>query len=115
MNVTVATNVPRPLGKVRDTWGVDHVIPIADADIIESPQVAYGRQWWTRALYLSKSPYSCTMQLDGDRTVCVDLSQVFQLLQYYDFLGVSAGILPAFDNGLMAWAKRPNIDALWER
>lgn len=115
INVTVATNVPLSLDDVRDTWGVDHVIPIADADIIESPQDAHGRQWWTRALYLSKSPYFYTLQLDSDRTVCGNISQVFQLLQYYDFLGVSAGILPAFDNGVMAWAKRPIIDVLWER
>lgn len=115
MNVTVATNIPPPRGSVRDIWGADHVIQIADGDIIESPQDASGRQWWTRTLYLSRSPYLYTIQLDSDRTVCGDISQIFQLLQYYDFLGVSAGILPAFDNGVMAWTKRPNIDALWER
>ena len=115
MNVTVATNIPPPLGSVRDIWGVDHVIPIADVDITESPHDALGRQWWTRTVYLSKSPYLYTIQLDSDRTVCGDISPIFQLLQYYDFLGVSAGILPAFDNGVMAWAKRPTLDTLWER
>lgn len=115
MNITVATNIPPPLGNIRDIWGVDQVISIADIDIIDSPHDALGRQWWTRALYLSKSPYLYTIQLDSDRTVCGDISPIFQLLQYYDFLGVSAGILPAFDNGVMAWAKRPMIDSLWER
>ena len=40
MNVTVATNIPPPLGSVRDTWGVDHVIRILDTDIIENPKDA---------------------------------------------------------------------------
>jgi hypothetical protein len=64
---------------------------------------------------LSKSPYLYTIQLDSDRTVYGDISPIFRLLQYYDLLGVSAGILPAFDNGVMAWAKRPMIDTSWER
>ena len=80
INITVATNIPSPLGNVRDISGIDHVIPIADVDIIESPHDALGRQWWTRTLYLSKSPYLYTIQLDSDRTVYGDISPIFRLL-----------------------------------
>ena len=37
MNVTVATNISPPLGSVRDIWGVDQVIPIADIRYYREP------------------------------------------------------------------------------
>lgn len=114
VKVAVASNhvigTPREL----QSWGIDDVVLIDQNDVVEGPDRQRGRQWWTRTLYLSRTPYNYTIQLDSDRTVCGNISEIFHQLESYDFLGVSAGILPAMDNGVMAWKKSPKIDRLLE-
>jgi hypothetical protein len=84
-------------------------------------------------LHLIHSPYDLTLQIDADRTICGDISPVFDYLQPlpkeaslssssnmkngegheyqdtdhydYDVLQVSVGILPSFDNGVIAYRK----------
>jgi hypothetical protein len=79
---------------------------------IEEEHVHPGRQWWTRILYLNATPYDYTLAIDSDRIVCDDISAVFAHLESYDILGVSAGILPALDNGVLAFKKGPKFNQL---
>jgi hypothetical protein len=44
--------------------------------------------------------------------VCDDISAVFTHLESYDILGVSAGILPALDNGVLAYKNGPKFNQL---
>lgn len=69
-------------------------------------------QWWTRILHMNSTPYDYTLAIDSDRVACHDISVVFELLKDYDMLEVSAGILPAFDNGVIAYKKGPRFDEL---
>lgn len=62
-----------------------------------------GRQWWTRISMLSYTRFTYTLSVDSDRVICNDISGVFGLLDRFDMLGVSAGILPALDNGVIAY------------
>jgi hypothetical protein len=79
---------------------------------IEEEHIYPGRQWWTRILYLNATPYDYTLAIDSDRMVCADISAVFTYLESYDILGVSAGILPALDNGVLAYKKGSKFNRL---
>lgn len=79
---------------------------------IKEEHVYPGRQWWTRILYLNATPYDYTLAIDSDRVVCADISAVFTYLESYDILGVSAGVLPAFDNGVLAYKKGAKFNQL---
>ena len=105
LKVAVITNAELSTAQQRE-YMVDEIVRIPQADVFP------GRQWWTRLLHLNSSPYEETLALDSDRTVCSDISSVFALLHDYDMLGVSAGILPALDNGVMAYRKGPKFDEL---
>ena len=76
-----------------------------------------GREWWTRMKHLNHSPYDFTLQIDSDRTVCGDISPIFRYLREYDILQSSAGVLPSFDNGVIAYRKGDGFNRvmeLWE-
>lgn len=114
VNVAVASNHPIGSSNEMQSWGINNTILIHPDDIIEGPEEKQGRQWWTRTKYLSKSPFNYTIQLDSDRTVCGDISDLFKQLESYEFIGVSVGILPNLDNGVMAWKKSADFDSLIE-
>lgn len=63
----------------------------------------HGRQWWTRISLLSLTRFAYTLSIDSDRVICNDISSIFGLLDEFDMLGVSAGILPALDNGVIGY------------
>ncbi len=86
--------------------GISSIIHIKEEDIHP------GRQWWTRILYLNATPYDYTLAIDSDRMVCDDISAVFTHLESYDILGVSAGILPALDNGVLAYKNGQKFNKL---
>ena len=78
------------------------------------------RQWWTRMMYLNHTPYEYTLSIDSDRVVCSDISEGFDILingykgKSYVLLEVSAGIVPAFDNGVMFFRKGWKFNQLVE-
>lgn len=74
--------------------------------------VAPGRQWWTRISLLSETRFNLTLSVDSDRVICNDISPIFDLLDEYDMLGVSAGILPGLDNGVMAYRSGSKFNKL---
>ena len=88
--------------------------------IIAKEYLTNSRQWWTRMVYLNHTPYDYTLSIDSDRVVCNDISEGFKILingyagKSYDLLEVSAGILPAFDNGVMFYRKGLNFNKLVE-
>ena len=75
-------------------------------------------QWWTRIMYLNSTPYEYTLAIDSDRIVCSNISEGFEILmngfkgKSYDLLQVSAGILPAFDNGVLFFHKGGKLNKL---
>lgn len=113
LKVAVATNAP-VTEKVLASWNANDLIIINDNDLIRDASGEPVRQWWTRTLYLPRSPYDRTIQIDSDRTICGDISEVFQHLDIYDFLQVPVGYMPTCDNGIMAWRKGQAFDRLLE-
>ena len=98
LNISVITNaVISPLQSA--------ALGFASIVHIKEDHIYPGRQWWTRILYFNATPYDYTLAIDSDRMVCADISAVFAYLDSYDILGVSAGILPALDNGVLAYKK----------
>ena len=75
----------------------EYLYNIPDALILQ------GRQWWTRILLLRHTKFTYSLSVDSDRVICNDVSSIFGLLDRFDMLGVSAGILPALDNGVIAF------------
>ena len=88
--------------------------------IIAKEYLTNARQWWTRMVYLNHTPYEYTLSIDSDRVVCNDISEGFEILingykgKSYDLLEVSAGILPAFDNGVIFYRKGWKFNQLVE-
>jgi hypothetical protein len=115
VQVAVASN--HILGQPSElrSWGINDTLLIDNDDILEGPDSKHGRQWWTRTVYLAKTPYNYTIQLDSDRCVCGNIQEMFHHLESYDFIGVSAGILPNLDNGVMAWRTSAKTDMLFEK
>ena len=94
--------------------------PVTDAvfdDVIHIPEsmIFPGRHWWTRIVSLNETPYDYTLSIDSDRIVCSNISQGFDFLEDYDMLHVSAGILPAFDNGVMFYKRGDKFNALVQK
>lgn len=76
-----------------------------------------GRQWWTRISLLPMTKFDQTISIDSDRVICNPIDSVFQYLSEYDMLGVSGGILPGLDNGVMVYrnsAKFRYLVKLWK-
>ena len=113
VKVAVATNTP-VTEEALALWNADDVVSIDDNDLIKDAEGKSVRQWWTRTLYLSQSPYDHTLQIDSDRTICGDISDVFQYFDVYDFLQVPVGYIPTCDNGIMGWRKGKPFDGLVE-
>jgi hypothetical protein len=109
--VTIFTNVVIPEEEMRNRYHFDGVY-LLQQPLPISPT---GREWWTRMLHLNHTPYDLTLQIDSDRIVCGDLSPVFDYLEHYDVLQASVGILPAFDNGVIAYRKSPQFTELLNR
>lgn len=89
----------------------DHVYIIPDESLLP------GRQWWTRISLLAMTKFEETISIDSDRVICNPIESVFEYLSEYDMLGVSAGILPGFDNGVMVYrrsAKFRHLVELWK-
>ncbi|KAI8112051.1 hypothetical protein M9434_003375 [Picochlorum sp. BPE23] len=82
--------------------------------IIPDDLVLPGRQWWTRISLLAMTKFEETISIDSDRVICNPIESVFQYLSEYDMLGVSVGILPGLDNGVMVYRKSAKFSHLVE-
>lgn len=86
----------------------DFVYKIPDEEVLP------GRQWWTRMRLLPRSAFNEVIAIDSDRYVCNAIEPVFEYLSEYNMLGVSAGILPGLDNGVMVFRNDHKFRALAE-
>jgi hypothetical protein len=92
----------------------DHIVRMANVDI--KPACCKRNETWNilaRVQYHKHSPFDFTVQIDSDRVIYDDISDLFELLaDGWDLLGVSGGDLPNMDLGVLGYKKSPKVGTL---
>ena len=81
-----------------------------------------------KVVYMYESPYDYTLYLDTDTYICDDISDVFELLEYYDIALVHAELrvgkqkhkqipdsFPEMNSGVIAFRKSPEVQKVFSQ